>query len=72
MHDKEDITGLRYIATKYISLSTHWDSNMGVGAGFYVYLLMLYNNKILLIIKGFTIIAKPRCTIRHFILSLSR
>ena len=31
--DKEYMTGLRYIATKYISLSTHWDSDMGVGAG---------------------------------------
>ena len=31
--DKEYMAGLRYIATKYISLSTHWDSDMGVGAG---------------------------------------
>ncbi len=31
--DKEYMTGLRYIATKYISLSTHWDSDMGLGAG---------------------------------------
>ncbi len=31
--DKEYMTGLRYIATKYISISTHWDSDMGFGAG---------------------------------------
>lgn len=31
--DKEYMTGLRYIATKYVSLSTHWDSDMGMGAG---------------------------------------
>jgi hypothetical protein len=31
--DKEYMAGLRYIATKYISVSTHWDSDMGVGAG---------------------------------------
>jgi CopA family copper-resistance protein len=31
--DKEYMAGLRYIATKYISISTHWDSDMGVGAG---------------------------------------
>ena len=31
--DKEYTTGLRYIATKYISLSAHWDSDMGVGGG---------------------------------------
>ena len=31
--DKEYMAGFRYIATKYISLSTHWDSDMGVGAG---------------------------------------
>ena len=31
--DKEYTTGFRYIATKYISLSTHWDSDMGVGGG---------------------------------------
>ncbi|MEO6732272.1 MAG: copper oxidase, partial [Ferruginibacter sp.] len=32
--DKEYMASFRYIATKYISLSTHWDSDMGVGAGF--------------------------------------
>lgn len=31
--DKEYMTGLRYIATKYLSLSTHYDSDMGYGAG---------------------------------------
>ena len=31
--DKEYMLGLRYIATKYISLSTHYDSDMGLGAG---------------------------------------
>ena len=31
--DKEYMTGLRYIISKYISLSTHWDSDRGVGAG---------------------------------------
>lgn len=31
--DKEYMAGLRYIATKYISFSTHYDSDMGVGAG---------------------------------------
>ncbi|MEP7324117.1 MAG: multicopper oxidase domain-containing protein [Saprospiraceae bacterium] len=31
--DKEYMTGLRYIATKYISVSTHYDSDMGLGAG---------------------------------------
>ncbi len=31
--DKEYMAGLRYIATKYISLSTHYDSDMGWGAG---------------------------------------
>ena len=31
--DKEYTTGLRYIATKYISLSTHYDSDMGLGGG---------------------------------------
>lgn len=31
--DKEWMTGLRYIATKYFSLSTHYDSDMGFGAG---------------------------------------
>ncbi len=32
--DKEYMAGFRYIATKYISLSTHYDSDMGWGAGF--------------------------------------
>ena len=31
--DKEYMAGLRYIMTKYISLSTHYDSDMGWGAG---------------------------------------
>lgn len=31
--DKEYSIGLSYILTKYISLSTHYDSDMGVGAG---------------------------------------
>lgn len=31
--DKEYAVGLRYILTKYISLSTHYDSDMGYGAG---------------------------------------
>ncbi len=31
--DKEYGAGLRYILTKYISLSTHYDSDMGLGAG---------------------------------------
>lgn len=31
--DREFNTGLRYIVTKYISLSGHYDSDMGVGAG---------------------------------------
>lgn len=31
--DKEYMAGLRYIATKYISVSTHYDSDMGLGAG---------------------------------------
>ncbi|MEJ7767958.1 MAG: multicopper oxidase domain-containing protein [Chitinophagaceae bacterium] len=31
--DKEYMTGLRYIATKYISIGTHYDSDMGIGAG---------------------------------------
>ncbi len=31
--DKEYMAGLRYIAGKYISLSTHYDSDMGLGAG---------------------------------------
>jgi len=32
--DKEYMLGLRYIATKYISISSHYDSDMGLGAGF--------------------------------------
>ncbi|WP_443943487.1 multicopper oxidase domain-containing protein [Pedobacter sp. AW1-32] len=31
--DTEYMAGLSYIATKYISLSTHYDSDMGYGAG---------------------------------------
>jgi hypothetical protein len=31
--DKEYTAGLRYIVTKYFSLSTHYDSDMGFGAG---------------------------------------
>jgi FtsP/CotA-like multicopper oxidase with cupredoxin domain len=31
--DKEYMAGFRYVLTKYISLSTHYDSDMGVGAG---------------------------------------
>jgi CopA family copper-resistance protein len=31
--DKEYMTGLRYIVTKYISVSSHYDSDMGLGAG---------------------------------------
>jgi len=31
--DKEYMAGLRYITTKYISLSAHYDSDMGLGAG---------------------------------------
>ncbi|QNN43791.1 multicopper oxidase domain-containing protein [Pedobacter roseus] len=31
--DKEYAAGLRYILTKYISLSTHYDSDMGLGGG---------------------------------------
>ncbi|CAN5258238.1 hypothetical protein BH11BAC5_BH11BAC5_49930 [soil metagenome] len=31
--DKEYMAGLRYIATKYISIGTHYDSDMGIGAG---------------------------------------
>jgi CopA family copper-resistance protein len=31
--DKEYMVGFRYIATKYISISTHYDSDMGFGAG---------------------------------------
>ena len=32
--DKEYMGGLKYIATKYFSLSSHYDSDMGFGAGF--------------------------------------
>jgi len=32
--DKEYMAGFRYILTKYIGLSTHYDSDMGFGAGF--------------------------------------
>ena len=31
--DKEYMAGLRYIITKYFNLSTHYDSDMGLGAG---------------------------------------
>ncbi len=31
--DKEYTAGLRYIVTKYFSLSSHYDSDMGLGAG---------------------------------------
>ncbi len=31
--DKEYMAGLRYILTKYFNLSTHYDSDMGFGAG---------------------------------------
>mgnify|MGYP001798814027 CR=1 FL=1 len=31
--DKEYAAGLRYTVTKYFSLSTHYDSDMGLGAG---------------------------------------
>ena len=31
--DKEYMAGLRYILTKYFSLSTHYDSDMGWGGG---------------------------------------
>lgn len=32
--DKEYAAGLRYILTKYIAISTHYDSDMGLGGGF--------------------------------------
>ncbi|MFA6276523.1 MAG: multicopper oxidase domain-containing protein [Pedobacter sp.] len=32
--DKEYMGGFKYIATKYFSLTTHYDSDMGIGAGF--------------------------------------
>ena len=31
--DKEYMAGFRYIITKYVGLSTHYDSDMGLGAG---------------------------------------
>lgn len=31
--DKEYMAGFRYIVTKYFGLSTHYDSDMGYGAG---------------------------------------
>src|SRR5689334_14955619 len=31
--DKEYMLGLRYIGTKYFSISSHYDSDMGLGAG---------------------------------------
>lgn len=31
--DREYMTGLRYIVTKYIAVSSHYDSDMGLGAG---------------------------------------
>lgn len=31
--DKEYMAGFRYVLTKYLSLSTHYDSDMGLGAG---------------------------------------
>jgi hypothetical protein len=31
--DKEYATCFRYILTKYFSVSTHYDSNMGLGGG---------------------------------------
>jgi len=31
--DKEYMAGFRYIITKYFSLSSHYDSDMGLGAG---------------------------------------
>jgi len=31
--DKEYMAGLRYIVTKYFGISTHYDSDMGIGAG---------------------------------------
>ncbi len=31
--DKEYMAGFRYVVTKYFSLSTHYDSDMGYGAG---------------------------------------
>jgi hypothetical protein len=34
--DKEYMAGFRYIITKYLSLSSHYDSDMGLGAGIMV------------------------------------
>ena len=31
--DKEYMVGFRYITTKWLALSTHYDSDMGYGAG---------------------------------------
>jgi hypothetical protein len=31
--DREYMAGLRYVVTKYFSFSSHYDSDMGVGAG---------------------------------------
>ncbi|MER2999202.1 hypothetical protein [Pontibacter populi] len=31
--DREYMAGLRYVVTKYVSLSTHYDSDMKYGAG---------------------------------------
>ncbi len=31
--DKEHMAGFRYVASKYFSWSTHYDSDMGFGAG---------------------------------------
>ncbi|MEW6060786.1 MAG: copper oxidase, partial [Bacteroidota bacterium] len=31
--DKEYMAGLRYILTKYFAVSTHYDSDMGLGVG---------------------------------------
>ena len=31
--DKEYMAGFRYIITKYFGVSTHYDSDMGLGAG---------------------------------------
>jgi hypothetical protein len=31
--DKEYTTGFRYILSKYVSVSSHYDSDMGIGAG---------------------------------------
>ncbi|MEO5996724.1 MAG: hypothetical protein ABIN89_08325 [Chitinophagaceae bacterium] len=32
--DNEYMAGLRYVVSKYFSLSSHFDSDMGLGAGF--------------------------------------